>query len=459
MKKKHMKKRESLLVTCVFYTVYFLMLIGYFFGMYFFQGWLTDELAHYEASAQPAFRAGEIFQTLFAEPNWEELYETAEIADTRFEGKAAFLTYITAAAGDQTLTFAEIAGQEETHAFEILAAGQPIGAFTLADLADAGARIPDWQLGTLTFYLPRTQSVTVEKTDNHTVYVNGRPLEDSDTIEILSISAEEFLPAGTQGIRRVRQRVTDLLVAPEITILDENGNSLELRYQEDTGIYTEVPAETATIPKELKSRALAAVEAYCTYMVEQSNAQLLKYFASGTDTFWEVTSADPWPQGALETTFIRQSVSEYSRYADDLFSARVRTTLVLSFEDLRTEQHSVDATFFFENRQDGWKVIAMTNADIRNETRMVRLTYMSGETLLSTNFFDSRSTELYAPQITPPPGQILVGWAEKTAAEDGSTGLKLVFTPNEKGKITVPQDMELNPMTLYPLFEDAPAVG
>ena len=370
------------------------------------------------------------------------------------------MTYITAVIGDQALSYEEIpSDSDDDYLFRILAKDQILGTFTLVNQASRRAIIPDWHLGSLSFHLPRNQSVTVEKTDNHTVYVNGVPLDDSYSQEILSTAAENYLPAGTPGIRRVRQEVSGLLVAPEILILDQLGNPCSLTYVEETGIYREVPAEEAVISRELKDLAIAAGETYCTYMVERNNARLLKHFASGTDAFWSITTAAPWPQGALETEFIRPSVSDYVRYAEDLFSVRFQMTMVFTFDLLPEQQRTLDATFFFENRKGGWKVTAMTDGDITEETRRVRLTYQYNDVILSSVFCDSSTRELYAPQITPPTGQIFTGWAEKITASDGTTTLELIFTPNEKGKIIIPQDRILEPMTLYPLFEDIPAVG
>ena len=455
MKKK--KQRGSALVTGIFYTCYVLMIIAYGAGMFFLYDWMNLKLAHFEASAQPAFRAEEIFDELFSEPDWNALYDQAGITDTKFEGKDTFLTYMESFVGDEPLTFEPIADSND-HDFRILKNDTELGSFTLLNMAKSSAIVPDWQLGAISFPLFREQHVTLEMQAGQIAYINGVALDDSYTQEILSITAEDYLPAGTKEIRRVRQTVSGLLVAPQIIIADESGNAREVRYDDETGIYMEIPDEPEAMPQKLKDRAIAAGEAYCNYMVDRSNFRLMKYFVSGTDAFREITASKPWSQEANNTIFTGKSVSDYVRYTDNLFSVRVRITMILTFEDAPAEKHTLDTVFFFQKRQDGWKVITMTNEDITRQTRQVRLTFMSGETELLTTFCDSAIPQFYAPLITDPDGRKLIGWGEKVVDNDGSVRIQTIFTPSENGKI-IPQDMELRPMTLYPVWEDTSAVG
>ncbi len=453
------KKKGSKAVTIIFYLCYFLLIVGYFAGMYLLRNWLTDELVLFEASTQPGVRAEEVFQELFSDPDWNQLYVDAGLADTTFENQDTFLAYIAANVEEDTLTYQKTDDPSHSHKFLVLTNDQTLGYFTLANQADAKALIPDWQLDEVGFFLPRNLSVTVEKQDGHTVYVNGHPLDDSYTVEILSTTAEQFLPDGTPGIRRIRQEVTGLLMQPEITIQDGSGNLCELRYDEETGMYAEALPSPESIPNELKETALTAGEVYCTYMVEQDNYQLFQYFASGTETYHTITSATPWPQNAMETEITEPRVSDYVRYTEDLFSVRVAMDMKFIFGEKNIRTRSLDSIFFFENRKNGWMVIAMTNDDITLPTSRIRLTYMSGDTVLSTVFCDSTATEISTPQITAPEGQILSGWAEQVVSPDGSVSLNPVFSVDESGNCTIPQGTVLKPMILYPLFDDIVAVG
>ena len=123
----------------------------------------------------------------------------------------------------------------------------------------------------------------------------------------------------------------------------------------------------------------------------------------------------------------------------------------------------MDTTLFLENRKNGgWKVIAMTNLDVTEQTNQVRLTFMSGDTELSSIFvYDDAAEDVFTPNVTAPEGQVFSGWATKEVAEDGTTTMTLVYTCDEKFRLQVPSGAKLEPAILYAVFEDAPdeAVG
>lgn len=439
-----MKNKGNKIITALFYSLYFLLIVGFAVSMYFFHNWLVDQLVAFETATQPTIKSEEVFQALFADPDWGQLYEDSGLADTPFEGKDTFVAYMENAVGEQALSYSETLDVTGGHTYLVQLDDWTLGFFTLVNLADADDLIPDWEFGEVRLEIPKNQSVTVIKQDGHTAYVNGQPLDDSYTVEILSTAAEDYLPQGTLGIRMLRQEVTQLLVAPEVTVLDAEGNACALEYDEETCTYTETLPDAQPIPPELKDRAIAAGEAYCTYMVEQDNYQLFQYFAAGTDTYREITSARPWRQYSIESAFTEQSLSDYTRYTEDLFSARVAMTMTLTFGNGSTKDYFLDALFFFENRKDGWMVIAMTNEDITAETSRVRLTFVYNATELSTAFYACNDAEIYAPLIAAPDGQVLSGWTDGT----------ITFSCDENGKLDIPDGTILTPMTLSPIFED-----
>ena len=55
--------------TVIFYTIYFLIIIGFFGGMFFVSNWLDGWIARYNESL-PTTRCDAIFQDLFADPDW-----------------------------------------------------------------------------------------------------------------------------------------------------------------------------------------------------------------------------------------------------------------------------------------------------------------------------------------------------------------------------------------------------
>ena len=98
------RRRGPRLGGVIFYTIYFLFIFVFFVGVYnglsWFQGWLVD----YEA-AQPTTKCEEIFDQLFADPDWGALYDAAGIEDTIYEGKDVFVAYMEEKVGDRELTY------------------------------------------------------------------------------------------------------------------------------------------------------------------------------------------------------------------------------------------------------------------------------------------------------------------------------------------------------------------
>lgn len=454
-KVKPPKYKGNKAITWTFYICYFLLIISFCVGMYFVHGWLVDWLVDFE-NAQPTVKSEAVFQDLFDDPDWGRIYEETGLTDTEFEGKDAFTAYMENIVGENSLTYAETsAGLSGDHKYLVQLEGKTLGYFTLSNHAEADAPIPDWQLNEVNIHLTRSQSVAIEKQDGHTAYVNGQAVGDSYTVEMCSTVAESYLPEGTAGIRRIRQEVTGLLVVPQVTILDDDGNECAVFYDEESGMYIEEAAEAEPITDELEARAIAAGEAFSYYMVNRNTHLFGQYFASGTTTYRNITSMDRWQQTSTGAAITGQAVSDYIRYTDDLFSVRVTMTMELTRVDDSIKEYPLDATLFFENRKAGWMVISMTYVDVTEATSQVRLTFMSGDTPLSTAFYDSNATEIFAPALSVPEGQVFSGWAEKEVSADGTTTMNLAFTCDENNRLIIPNGTELRPMTLYALFEDA----
>ena len=445
----------------LFYLCYSLLILGYVVGMFWMYRWLNTQLIAFEAAAQPDVKSEEIFQTYFAQPDWALLYDEAGLSDTPFEGKDAFVACMAALVGDDSLTWEEIPDQPENlRLYRVLIRDQQIGSFTLENQAKPHALIPDWKLENLSLQPERNQVVTVIKLEGHTAYINGQQLDESYTTEVLSTTAESFLPKGTRGVRMMRQNVQDLMLPPVVTVLDETGAECQLNYDAETGVYTEILPEAEPISKALANRAIAAGEAYCGFLANKGTGLLSKFFAPGSQAYRQITDLPRWHEWQPDVTCFDQKLSEYTRYTEDLFSVRVSMTAELSwrydpdpFDDeedrslfpIKTESHSMDRIFFFEHRKNGWMVIGMTNDDTTISTSRVRLTFLYDGLCLSTAFYDSADREIYAPLISTADGQILAGWA----TEDRS----IIYTCNKNGMLEIPEGTVLSPMVLSPVFE------
>lgn len=459
-KEKKAKYKGNKTVTKVFYTCYFLMILLFCAGMFFVRGFLVNWLTEFEA-AQPTVKSEAVFTELFSDPDWADLYERSGIADTAYEGKDAFAVYMDALVGENALTYAETsAGLSGDHKYLIRLGEKTLGYFTLTNLAPEEEPIPDWQLGEVHLNINRRENVTIQKLDGHTAYVNGQEVFDTSTIQHISTVAEDYLPDGTIGVRLHRQQVDGLLIQPEVTILDADGNECPVIYDEETGIYMEQLPEPEEMPAELAQRAIEAGEAYSYFMVNRNTHLFTRYFVTGTETYRKIIGMDRWQQRSKSAAITGQEVSDYVRYTENLYSVRVKMTMELTRNDDSIKEYPMDATLFLENRKNGWMVIAMTNVDVNAYASQVRLTFMSGDVQLSTVFVDEDPDEsIFTPNVTAPEGQVFAGWATKEVAEDGTITMTLRYTCDERFRLMIPGEEKLEPAVLYPIFEEVEAVG
>ena len=439
----------------IFYTLYFMFILVFFvatfFGLQWLQGWLTD----YQA-AQPTTKSQEVFDQLFSHPDWGALYDAAGIEDTPYEGKEQFVSYMENKLGDSALTFKETsAGLSGDKKYLVLLGDEKIASFTLSGQTAAITDIPDWELGGVELFFDRSETFYIKNTDGHTVEVNGVPLDDSHVIQIATTAAAERLPIGITGVSICTQEISDLMATPTVTIFDESGNPMEVSYDAGTHTFTE-QTQANTISDDEREAALNAAKTYCLFMIEKaSKADIAKYFDTSSEAYSVITnlSGNLWMQGNNGYRFTKEEVSDYARYSDDLFSARVSLTLNVTRKDGTTKDFGYDSTLFFRKQDTGkWLVYDATNADVNAPVGKVRLTFMNGDTVLSSEFVKTDATELDTPLVSAPEGKVFIGWYRIDKYDNGTT-YTMVFDPDENGHVNIPNGTTLEPMTLYALFE------
>ncbi len=438
----------------IFYTLYFMFILVFFVATFFGLQWLQGWLADYQA-AQPTTKSQEVFDQLFSHPDWGALYDAAGIEDTPYEGKEQFVSYMENKVGDATLTFKETsAGLSGDKKYFVLLGDEKIASFTLSGQTAAITDIPDWELGSVELFFDRSETFYIQNVDGHTVEVNGVPLDDSHVIQIATTAAAERLPIGVTGTSTCTQEISDLMAVPTVTIFDKSGKSMEVSYDAETHTFTE-QTEANTISDSEREAALNAAKTNCLFMIEKaSKADIAKYFDTSSDVYSVIVNlGNLWVQDNNGYRFTKEEVSDYARYSDDLFSAHVVLNLNVTRKDGTTKDFGYDQTLFFRKQDTGkWLVYDATNADVNAPVGKVRLTFMNGDTVLSSEFVKTDATELDTPLVSAPEGKVFIGWYRIDKYDNGTT-YTMVFDPDENGHVNIPNGTTLEPMTLYALFE------
>lgn len=456
MDKKNTSRRPVRKGTIIFYSIYLLVIIGFFVGMHFALQPLQEWLARYEAS-QPEQKCQEVFQELFGDPDWAHIYELAGAQDTAFEGKEAYAAYMRSAAAEQELTYRETsAGLSGDHKYIVRLGDQKIAVFTLTGGAQSDLEIPQWELGKVELFFTRQQQVLVNKQPGHTVYINGVALDDSYTVRKTDTVAENgYLPEGVHGYRMEQQLVTGLLVAPEVVVKDSEGNEVPTLLDENTGIYTPV-LQTHTMTDEEYAQVSAAMVTYAKYMIKATTAwRLSQHFVPGCAIYKTITGILRIQQRYQSYTISDTQCADFYRYSDDLFSVRTQQTVHFVRTDGSEKDYVMDSVCFFSKNDAGkWLISDMTQLDVTQQRQQVRLTFVSGEETVDSFFADVDSTTLTLPTVTAPEGKVFAGWVLQEDDGSGKITLTVAFTPDETGKVHLSGEESLEPMVLYALFEN-----
>lgn len=443
----------------IFYTIFFFCIFLFYTATYFGLLELRDWLNRYEM-AQPTTKSQEIFETLFSDPDWDSLYDIANIQNAAYGSRDDFISYMENRVGEMDLTYIETStGLSNDKKYIVRLGNEKIATFTLVNHNQSASQteIADWQLGSLEFFVQYNESYFIKKLDGHTAYVNDSPLDDSFTIRISTTNAEGYLPEGVNGIRVCTQQITGLAGKPNVQIIDAAGNEMKVVYDESTHTFTE-QSEVNSISDTERDLAIDAVKTYALYMINRAGeGDIAEYFLRGSEAYNTITDTERgFVQDAASREFVNESVSNYCRYSDNLFSVRVSVTLNQYRSSGTVKESIIEQSLFFEKQSNGkWMCYNMTAVDVSKPVETVLLTFMNGDSVLASDFYDSGINTLTCPVVSAPEGKIFSGWMVEETNEKGQIVMNLVFQPDENGVVNLPASGSLEPMTLYPYFEDA----
>lgn len=470
-KPKKKKKKGPRLMGVIFYTLYFVFILIFFIALYlglqWVHGWLTD----YEL-AQPTVKAEQVFQEVFTDPDWGALYESAGAKDSPYEGKDEYVAYMEAKVGDTPLTYMETsAGLSENKKYIVSLGDEKVASFTLVDKNKTGnvslenleniTDIPDWVLGAVEVFFERIGTYNIVKMDGSTAYVNGVALTEDFTIQIATTKAQEYLPKGTTGASMHTQQVNGLMELPTVTITTKDGKEAQVSYDEVTKTFTE-RTESNTITHEQEEVAINAAKTNCLWMIEEvtDRGTVAKYFDPSYKPYTDIVQTrELWMQNHGGYEFVDTKVENFAQYNGDIFSVRVSTILKVTRTDGSTRDYDYARSLFFHKTEAGkWLCFEATNVDISEPVGKVRLTFMDGNTKLTSDYCSTDAKQIVTPKISVPEGMVFTGWVTISQNEEGATVYNLEFQPDETGVVKIPDGTTLKPMTLYALIQDASEV-
>lgn len=347
----------------LFYKIYFcvvaVLLIACVIGVW----WLNGFLADYEA-AQPKRVADGIFEKYYKSGDFSLLASRCS-EDNPFESAEAVRAYLTEhyAGADMVCTSGASKGGAPTY---IVKVGEyKISSFTLKESEKKTAR--GWEMyeeGDFEVYYD-TEKLTLIAPTGYSASVNGIALGDSYAAE-KGISGPEapLLPEGIEGVKYVRYELEGLIVDPDIAVVSPEGRSVPVSYEEKDAAYHAYPLFDEALEAEQKEYVLGAITRYALMMMNDEYwGNVEKYFDPESAIYLDAqdVSKYTWFQIDHDTHAVEdETVSQFLRYSDDVFTCRVKFTVVLT-KGTQTFRDFFDSTVIWRNVGGTWKICGMIN--------------------------------------------------------------------------------------------------
>ncbi len=441
--------------TVAFYMGFFILILAILVGLCIGMVALNNYLKNFER-AQPTAKSQEVFQQLFSNPNWADLYAKAGEKGTIYEGADAYAAHMQKVVGDQKLSYLETsAGLSGGKKYIVrLDNKQKVAEFTLQNVAGEESKTPQWEFDKLSLFYSCNEDAFIAVQPGHTAYVNGVALDDSMVVAKSTTVAEDYLPNGIHGHQEQVLYISGLMAQPNVTVKDPSGNPVEVTYNAETNTYTENASREA-ISDEFRNYIITASKVYGKYMIGAANkANLREYFDADASAYKTIVGIDTWMQDYKDYRFGDPTISGYYRYSDNLYSVRVSMILYVTRKEGTVKEYSLDSTYFVEKKASGkWLITNMTNKDVQELKSQVKLTYIVNNEIVHSEFVDANASKLTLPNITVPEGQVFSGWFQKTTDDSGKTVMSLVFGPQKDNIVHLGDGKTLIPLVLYARFE------
>lgn len=444
----------------LFYRVYFICIAAVLCILLILMIPLRSWLVRFE-STQPDNYSQQVFSDLFAQKNWGAVYDAAKLEDTDFETREDFIAYMQAKAKDKDISFYETsAGLSKDHKYIVQLGNEKIATFFLAGQVNEKTKKTDWSISSLELEVSRNHSVTVQRLPGYTVLINGKEASSDYLSRSITTRAEEYLPAGVHGYTLEELYVDNLMTPPTVEVKDANGNTVptifsvaDNTYKLDLPVALMTDTERDIILGAAKANALFAIRAVGT-------SDLSKYFDYTSQIYKDICNTPTFIQSFASYRFDESvtAISDFYRYSDDLFSARVTLQLDITRKNGTVKSLEMNTTYIFtKNASGNFMVSNITNVDLQEQVQQVRLTFDCDGTILDTQMVDTTATSVTTPLPTVPEGQVFLGWATRKVESNGQITMNILFVPDEAGAAQV--SAELEPITLYAVFGEEEAAS
>lgn len=345
----------------LFYKIYFAVIAVVLAALVIFLWWLWGFLKDYEAS-QPKHVADAIFEKYYASGDFSAL--AAKCAkDDPFEDADTIAKYLNDNYKNAEMTCTAGAAKNDLPTYIVKVGDEKVSSFTLKE-AEKNSR--GWEMyeeGEFEVYY-KTAALTIVVPTGYSVSVEGVALGEKYVTEsaIPSVDADQ-LPAGITGITYTKYEINGLLSDPDIRVTGADGRAAEVKYEAEDNAYHTYPLFDEVLEREQKDYVIEAMSRYALMMSADNLWTNVKTYFDPDSQIYEDTYESAqyiWtviPHDSAEIT--DAEASQFLRYADDVFSCRVKLTNTLT-KDAETWHDRLDWTVVFKNVGGTWLICGMT---------------------------------------------------------------------------------------------------
>lgn len=347
----------------LFYKIYFsviaVALIAAVVGIW----WLNGFLADYEA-AQPKHVADEIFEKYYRSGDFTLLASKCS-ASNPFESTEAVRSYLESRYAGADMICTSGASKDGAPTYIVKVGDYKISSFTLKESTEKTPR--GWEMygeGDFEVYYDAGKLTVIAPT-GYNVAVEGIALGDGYVAEKgIPGPGDDLLPEGVTGVKYVRYEVSGLIEDPEITVTGPEGKSVPVSYEEKDSAYHAYPLFDEDLEAGQGEYVLNAITQYALMMMnDQYWGNVERYFDPESKIYLDAqdVSQYTWFQIDHDTHAVEdESASDFLRYSEDVFSCRVKFTVVLT-KGTQTFRDFFDSTVIWRNVDGVWKICGMIN--------------------------------------------------------------------------------------------------
>ena len=359
-----LKKAKSTKVgTIVFYSIYSALVLAAVIGIITLLKELSLYLDNYERSLEK-YEAEEVFDNYFSPCRFDTLFDMQEIELSEFENKNHFITYMEEQCNGKEIIYKEASsGLSEDKKYSVAADKIKFAEFTLSKTKDPDSPEDTWHLNSVSTIYQKNEFVTVKIYKGSKVFVNDIELTDSYiTTDDITTESCKHVPEGVNGILMREYKVDNLLLKPNVKVINRFGNESTLVYDENNNVYVEEISYDEP-SEEIIKRATDAAQTYAKYItLDASLNSLSKYFDSTSNTYKNIRVSEiKWYTAHIGYEFEDVELKEYYIYDENTFSIRYSCNhqVYRTKNDIHT--FPLDLTLYFKNIKGNYYVYDMVS--------------------------------------------------------------------------------------------------